>query len=341
MRKPFWIWTAVALQLLVLLFMIVERESVLLFGKTVYLRTQPVDPIDPFRGQYVRLNYDFNRIPSNACRDGLLAILASATNYQQQAEWKDHRIYAVFFATPDGFLDFQYATDLPPGKGTYLRGRIDHVSPAHLQARFGVEAFFVQQGQGQIIEAQRSRSDRIRIPLNMEAALGPNGIAVLKGYQWAPLGLGITITATNAQRRPTVLTLTFLNDSCIPLAILDQGNGHPCRLVSQQQAWDNSLASVRWVGEIHPPVHPPIRDEDVILLQPNTSHTVKIDLLNPEWYIVSGTNPPQSIADLNLSAGFRFEYDFSPTSPVPPVKNANALWRGKLISSALWGWSVD
>jgi uncharacterized membrane-anchored protein len=341
MRKTVLIWGAVALQLLVLLFMIVEREQVIHFGKTVYLRTRPVDPIDPFRGQYVRLSYDFNRIPSNACRDGLLAILTSATNYQQRAEWKDHRIYAVFSSTPDGFLDFQYATDLPPGTGIYLRGRIDQASPAHLQARFGVEAFFVQQGQGQVIEAQRSRADRIRIPLNMEAALGPNGIAVLKGYQWAPLGLGITITATNAQRRPTALTLAFLNNSSKPLAILDQGNGHPCRLVSQQQDWGNSLNSARWVGEIQPRVHPSIRDEEVILLQPQASHTVKVDLLNPEWYVVAGTNPPQSLANLNLPAGFRFEYDFSPTSPVPPVKNANALWRGKLISSAFWGWSVD
>lgn len=342
MKKPVWIWLAVTFQILLLLFMIAERELILQFGKTVFIGTQPVDPIDPFRGQYVRLNYDFNRIPFAACRDGLPAILTSTTNYSTRSQWKDHRIYAVFATTPDGFLDFQYATDIQPDQGTYLRGRIDSAAPTHVQARFGIEAFFVQQGQGPLIEAQRTRPDRIRVPLNMEVALAPNGTPVLKGFHWAPIGIGLTVTATNHLRRPTAVTLSFLNNSDKPLAILDQGNGRPCRLVPQRQAWDeDSDRYIQWVGDLHPPVQSPIREDQIILLAPQATHPVKIDLLDPAWYVVRGTNPPQSIADLDAAQGFRFEYEYAPTPPLPPFKNVERLWRGKLVSSAFWGWSVD
>jgi uncharacterized membrane-anchored protein len=50
----------VLLQLFVPSKMIFDREVVLKMGTLYKFKTLPVDPIDPFRGKYVTLNYDLN-----------------------------------------------------------------------------------------------------------------------------------------------------------------------------------------------------------------------------------------------------------------------------------------
>ncbi len=50
------------LELGVLGFMAGQREWVLRYGRTVTLRTEPVDPSDPLRGEYARLGYSFSSV---------------------------------------------------------------------------------------------------------------------------------------------------------------------------------------------------------------------------------------------------------------------------------------
>ena len=52
-----------ALQLVVLAYMAGEREWVVRTGRTIYLRTAPLDPRDAMRGDYVSLSYDISRVP--------------------------------------------------------------------------------------------------------------------------------------------------------------------------------------------------------------------------------------------------------------------------------------
>src|SRR5262245_66029647 len=49
-------------QVLILISMIVLDAAPLVLGERIKLRVTPVDPRDLFRGDYVVLNYDFNRI---------------------------------------------------------------------------------------------------------------------------------------------------------------------------------------------------------------------------------------------------------------------------------------
>ena len=46
----------VAIQSLLLVFMILNRQSILLSDNVVVLETRPIDPRSLFRGDYVRLN---------------------------------------------------------------------------------------------------------------------------------------------------------------------------------------------------------------------------------------------------------------------------------------------
>ena len=61
------VMVAIALQVVVLFFMAGEREWVVRTGRTVFLRTAPVDPRDVMRGDYVRLNYEMSRVPHVQC----------------------------------------------------------------------------------------------------------------------------------------------------------------------------------------------------------------------------------------------------------------------------------
>ena len=45
--------------------MILNRESILKTGKLYKLKTQPVDPSDPFKGKYINLNYDIDSFKTN------------------------------------------------------------------------------------------------------------------------------------------------------------------------------------------------------------------------------------------------------------------------------------
>ena len=56
---------AIVAQAAALAWVVIERETVSRTGTVVYLRTAPVDPRDVFRGDYVQLSYDINRIPQD------------------------------------------------------------------------------------------------------------------------------------------------------------------------------------------------------------------------------------------------------------------------------------
>ena len=53
-----------ALQTCWLLGTVLQQENILRVGRTVLLETQPVDPRDLLRGDFVRLNYKINHLPA-------------------------------------------------------------------------------------------------------------------------------------------------------------------------------------------------------------------------------------------------------------------------------------
>ena len=178
MRK--WLIIIVAaLQVAVLASMAGQREWVVKTGKTIYLRTVPVDPRDLFRGDYVRLNYDISSVPKSLLRDGLVK------KYE-----KGMRVYAVLDTNESDVGRLAYVTDKKPKEGLFIRGRVRYrtESASSLQIRYGIEGYFVQQGKGKPLEQVRRR-EGVRIPLEMEVKLGANGIAVIIGHRYSPVGM--------------------------------------------------------------------------------------------------------------------------------------------------------
>jgi uncharacterized membrane-anchored protein len=152
------------LQLAILLGMTALRAYALTRGDVYYVRVQPVDPRDFFRGDYVILGYSFSRLPSEF--SGNPHIKNGGTIYVELVPEGDGRHWGAgrFSLTP-------------PGHGPYLRGTIIGSS----RVDYGIESFYVQEGQGRRYE-QAVRSGR----LSAEIAVSPDDTAVLRGLHIEP-----------------------------------------------------------------------------------------------------------------------------------------------------------
>jgi uncharacterized membrane-anchored protein len=148
----------ISLQLVVLLGMTAWRSYALERGDVYYVRVQPVDPRDLFRGDYVILSYAFSRLPTELWGDPQAQ--PGRTIYVELVPEGDGKHWHA------GRFGFR-----PPPHGPYLRGKI--VGSGRIE--YGIESFFVQEGKGRRYEEAARRGQ-----LTAEIAVTPDGQAVLR-----------------------------------------------------------------------------------------------------------------------------------------------------------------
>ena len=125
-------------------------------GKVYTFETIPVDPWDMFRGEYVRLAYPFNRIPTK------LPFTRGQKIYSVLSQDRDGKWQAVRFA----------AHKLKAGdREVVLAGTVGYASMDFVDVSYGIEQVFVPEGTGK--EAERARS------LKIDVAVSADGNAVL------------------------------------------------------------------------------------------------------------------------------------------------------------------
>lgn len=163
-RTPALLMATVVLQVAVLGGMIALEAVPLLIGERVVLRTVPVDPRDIFRGDYVILSYDVNRIPPT----GIAGSAVSGGGWDPALQGRT--VYVPLEADDDG-AHFHGArpTVHRPANRPYLRGQVNGG-----RIDFGIEAYYVQEGTGRRWE--RLRNTR---KLSAEVAVAPWGKARL------------------------------------------------------------------------------------------------------------------------------------------------------------------
>jgi uncharacterized membrane-anchored protein len=158
-------------QTAVLAYMVTDRVRLLSSGREITLPIIPVDPRDLFRGEYVRLAYDIGRVPQ-----GLLEGPAPSANepfyvvIEKQADgaWKPVKVSLAFpkETSPDRVV---------------LKGRAAFTAPwrgpnATQQVRYGIESYFVPEGQGKRLE-DMAREKRMAALI----AVDSGGNAAIKG----------------------------------------------------------------------------------------------------------------------------------------------------------------
>lgn len=323
---------AAGLQLAVLGFMAGEREWILRNGQTIFLRTAPMDPQDPFRGNYVRLDYDISRIQTNRMKGGLARELEPRKRGMQ--------VYAVLTNKCGLVYSLDYATDQRPSGRLFLRGRVDQYWGGNsIPVRYGLEAFFMQEDKAKQLEGQRRRGE-IQVPLEVEVAVSGKGVSVLKGYRWCDVGIGLNIeTVSRTNRQVTAVTVKLMNVSSNSIAVVDLPGGRSFFLVNDEmRSWGDR--GWTWVDQGKP--RPRVTDSDVVVLKPGDSHSIRVDMTRPEWFVRDVTGFTSSLSSMPWR-GSMFRLVYNPPSPseCQNLKYAKLIWQGELPSRAFGGGGVD
>ncbi|MEN8135123.1 MAG: GDYXXLXY domain-containing protein [Thermodesulfobacteriota bacterium] len=333
MRRKFVI-LAIGLQVVLLAAMALEREYIVRYGTEVYLRTAPIDPRDIFRGDYVRLNYEISQVPMRKAQGSL------ADNETEKP--KDSKLYSVVAPGEGGVSELQYITDSKPDDGLFLKGRLSHrwrpkvTSHKALNVKYGIEAYFVEQGKGLEMEKKRGNRTGIQVPLEMKIALGGNGTAVIKGHRWSKLGMGLKVLRQGRQRNQKdgplsgKLELTLQNVSNEELAI-----------VNLPDACSFSLEPVSQTDEMLSLANNPCQDlvvseQHIIVLAPKGRKTWKLDFSEPRWH-VSQKDKVVETGSLPWGNRFRLVYRPPSRSEARHLVQPDLIWHGYLPSRAFHG----
>jgi hypothetical protein len=261
---------------------------------------------------------------------------------------RDTLVYAVLKpgTGADAAMELDHLTDVKPKDGRYLRGRIEFLDASAARVRYGLEAYFMQQGDA--LELERSQAGTSsRAPLEMQVALGRGGLAVLKGHRRGPLEIGLDLirhrtdrAARNAwEDREIVVgaTLRLRNASSTNLAIVAQPDGRSFALVPDQRWGTNEW---RWVGSELPA--PELSPTNLILLEPGAVHRTQLNLTNAVWWVVpaaggerGAARPITEITNRGWPpTRFRFEYRPPSAAAVQGMPHAAELWPERLLSPA-------
>jgi uncharacterized membrane-anchored protein len=169
----------VGFQLLVLVVMIGMLSIPLVVGETVLLRAAPVDPRDPFRGDYVTLAYDISSMTVDGAE---AAIAASRHPWGRSDATAEFTVYVTLEPEADGrHYRGVKASTARPASGKYIKGKCTSDWHPGGPLEFGIESFYVPEGTGRKYEqAQRDRH------LWAEVAIAPWGQAALRDLHIEP-----------------------------------------------------------------------------------------------------------------------------------------------------------
>jgi uncharacterized membrane-anchored protein len=172
--RSVWFTLAALIQVALIGLMVVDRVRVLQEGAEVTLETRPVDPRDFLRGDYVVLAYEISNLPAGALKD-------------QPSSGSDTVVYVKLAPKPDGFYQAVSVHAEPvevTGNERIIQGRVvsgatcgtnRNVFCERLRLRYGIERYFVPQGEG--LELERARNQN---KIAVVAAVTPSGRAAIK-----------------------------------------------------------------------------------------------------------------------------------------------------------------
>jgi uncharacterized membrane-anchored protein len=147
----------VLFQILILVGVMGFNEANLAFGKSVVLQTAPVDPRDMFRGDYVVLRYEISTL-SNI--PGLRTVKEGDKAYVRLEQRVD-----VWEATE--------ISKVPREEwAVFISGKVTNIRDNRITMEYGIEAYFVPEGEGREIE----RAEDIKVRVSVDRS----GTAIIK-----------------------------------------------------------------------------------------------------------------------------------------------------------------
>ena len=163
---------AVSVQCALLILMVADRMQILREGTEITLQTRPLDPRDLLRGDYVTLGYDITQVPAGALA-GQSSTERNPLVFVKLAPDADGLYQAVsVHAAP---VTVTAPEVLIRGRVTYSCGSNGRLFCDKLTIRYGLESYFVPEGEGRKLEQARNQQK-----LRVVAAVLPSGRAAIK-----------------------------------------------------------------------------------------------------------------------------------------------------------------
>ncbi|MGY3236647.1 putative membrane-anchored protein [Bradyrhizobium sp. USDA 4472] len=163
---------AILLQCALLILMVTDRAQILREGTEVTLQTRPVDPHDLLRGDYVVLGYDISQLPAGA--------LAG-----QPSAGRNPVVFVKLAPDASGLYQAVSVHAAPvavTAPEVLIRGRVSYSCGSTVRTfcdgltiRYGLESYFVPEGEGRTLEQARNQQK-----LRVVAAVLPSGRAAIK-----------------------------------------------------------------------------------------------------------------------------------------------------------------
>jgi len=116
-------------------------------GREILLKTVPVDPRDFFRGDYVVLSYEISTID-------LKQLPVDRDTYRE-----GQLVYVVLKAQDPYHVAAGVRSQLPDEGIPFIKGHVRSVSDKVLRLEYGIESYFVPEGQGRVLEGRNNRPD--------------------------------------------------------------------------------------------------------------------------------------------------------------------------------------
>ncbi len=173
------LYLTVVFWLLIFSGFILYKEYTLRTGTEVILKTEPVDPRDLFRGDYVTLNYEISTLD-----------LEEIPAEDPYFDYND-RIYLAL-ELKDGYGMPKKIYKNPPDEELYIKGKVKEIiydwetdesgiveetGIKELRVEYGIESYFVPEGKGIEIERQQWTG---REGVDVKVVIDKYGNAVIK-----------------------------------------------------------------------------------------------------------------------------------------------------------------
>ena len=309
------------------------KESILLTGEQITLQTAPIDPRDIFRGDYVKLKFNLSSIPFHQLEKEI----------KKHGLKKGQKVYLSIAVDQYGLAQAEKLFLNPPDKEVYLTGYVTSHWPYKnyepdseddcnenkhpVNVKFGIEQYYVEQGQGKVMENILGKRDDFQQPMLVKVAVAENGDSVIHSFEWANIAmkteilrsaqrngpddrLNATIRFTLKNKHTQAITLRLKDNDCS--FVLAPTSGNPLLQQSQKTFFNRPECD----GVSTQPK----------TLKSNETVTVDFDLNQPQW-LVNYENNPTALAKLPWDYRYRIIYEGESIEGI----NAN------IVSSAFHG----
>ncbi len=154
MSKKLFFSFAITLPIIILMGLLYTPLMTYVLGDEIVLKTVPLDPRDPFRGDYVRLNFEINQINSSLIDKSVFE------NAEKNNRKRSIRVY-VWLDTISGVDEVVRVSLDKPENNRFLSGQIStyfltdnyyRVDQEKIQVKYSLDRYFVPENTGTELE---------------------------------------------------------------------------------------------------------------------------------------------------------------------------------------------